>query len=147
MLHHRGSEYPALPRSLRLPAWLVDLALVSALAVSAWVEFGPERQQIAGLNQAIGQADIGNQPLLGGGAERNPNITVRELLDRAAKAIQVRFADQPLTEAAICLTVGRTYYSLGRFTESEPHLTRSMLLRATQLGADHPDTLSSKNEA
>jgi serine/threonine protein kinase/lipopolysaccharide biosynthesis regulator YciM len=93
----------------------------------------------------LGQAYIGNQPLLGGVTERNRNITVGELLDRAAKAIEGKFAEQPQTEAAIRLTLGNTYGALGRLTEAQPHLERSVRLRTTQLGADHLDTLGSKN--
>jgi hypothetical protein len=92
----------------------------------------------------LGQADTGNQPLAGA-VERNPNITVRELLDRAAKAIEGRFAEQPQTEAAIRLTLGDAYRALGRYAEAQPHLERSVWLRTDQLGADHPNTLQSKN--
>jgi tetratricopeptide (TPR) repeat protein/tRNA A-37 threonylcarbamoyl transferase component Bud32 len=93
----------------------------------------------------LGQADIANQPQSGGGAERNRNITVGELLDRAAKAIEEKFAGQPQTEAAIRLTLGETYRGLGRYAEAQPHLERSVRLRADRLGADHPDTLTSKH--
>jgi serine/threonine protein kinase/tetratricopeptide (TPR) repeat protein len=97
------------------------------------------------LKDLLGQADIGNQAFVGEGTERNPKITVGELLDRAAKAIQGKFADQPLTEAAVRLTVGDAYRALGRYAEAEPHLERSVRLRTVKLGADHPDTLASMN--
>jgi lipopolysaccharide biosynthesis regulator YciM/tRNA A-37 threonylcarbamoyl transferase component Bud32 len=93
----------------------------------------------------LGQADIGNQPQPGGAGERNPNITVGELLDRAGRAIEGKFPGQPLTEAAIRLTLGNTYRGLGRYPESERHLERSVQLRAAHLGADHADTLNSKH--
>jgi serine/threonine protein kinase/tetratricopeptide (TPR) repeat protein len=94
----------------------------------------------------LGQADIGNQPLLAGGAvDRNPNMTVLELLDRAARDIEGKFADQPLTEASIRLTIGDANRALGRYAEAQLHLERSVQLRTTKLGADHPHTLNSKN--
>jgi hypothetical protein len=93
----------------------------------------------------LGQADISNQPLLGGGAGRNRDITVGELLDRASRAIEGKFAAQPLTEAAIRLTLGDAYRGLGRFDEAQPHLERSVQLRSAQLGPEHLDTLSSKS--
>src|SRR5579883_620457 len=96
--------------------------------------------------QLLGQADIGNQPLsAGGAAERNPNVTVRELLDRAARDIEGQFGDQPLTEASIRLTIGDAYRALGRHTQAQPHLERAVQLRTANLGADHPNTLTSKN--
>jgi tetratricopeptide (TPR) repeat protein len=94
----------------------------------------------------LGQADIGNQPLLAGAAERNRNITVGELLDRAAQGIEGKFAGQPLTEAAIRLTLGETYRALGRYAEAQPHLERSVRLRTDRLGPSHPDTLLSQNQ-
>ena len=96
------------------------------------------------LKDLLGQADISNQQQSGGEAGRNRNITVKELLDRAARAIEGKFADQPLTEAAVRLTLGDTYHALGHFEESEKHLSRSVQLRTAKLGADHPDTLTSK---
>jgi serine/threonine protein kinase/tetratricopeptide (TPR) repeat protein len=93
----------------------------------------------------LGQADIRNQPLQGGAAERNPNITVKELLDRAAKTIEGKFAQQPLTEAAIRLTLGEAYLALGRYAETQSHLERSVRLRAATLGANHSNTVTSKN--
>jgi serine/threonine protein kinase/tetratricopeptide (TPR) repeat protein len=93
----------------------------------------------------LGQADLANQPGLGGQAGRKPNITVRELLDRAAWAIEGKFAKQPLTEATIRLTLGNTYRALGRYAEAQPHLERAVSLRTTHQGADHHDTLLSKS--
>jgi serine/threonine protein kinase len=93
----------------------------------------------------LGQADIANQPFLRARtAERNPKVTVRELLDRAAKSIQERFGGRPRTEAALRRTIGDTYNALGRFKEAEQHLQRSVRLRTAHLGTDHPDTLASK---
>jgi hypothetical protein len=40
------------------------------------------------------------------------------LLDRAAKAIEGKFDTQPLTEAALRLTLGDTYRTLGRYQEA-----------------------------
>src|SRR5262249_52932893 len=94
----------------------------------------------------LGQADIGKQRLQGAATERNPNITVRELLGRAAGAVEKRFVGQPLTEAAIRQTLGTTYWRLGRYAEAQAHLVRSVGLRSTLLGGDHPDTLVSKND-
>ncbi|MGO9465950.1 MAG: tetratricopeptide repeat protein, partial [Isosphaeraceae bacterium] len=96
----------------------------------------------------LGQADIGSQP---GGASsaasgpRDPNVTVRTLLDRAAREIEGKFAAQPLTEASICQTLGDTYRALGQYAESQPHLERSLALRVAKLGNDDPQTLIAKN--
>jgi serine/threonine protein kinase/Tfp pilus assembly protein PilF len=93
----------------------------------------------------LGQADLANQPRLDGTSGRNPNITVRELLDRAALAIDGKFPNQPLTEAAIRLTLGDSFRQLGGHVESERHLDRALALRSAELGPNHPDTLSVKH--
>jgi serine/threonine protein kinase/tetratricopeptide (TPR) repeat protein len=95
------------------------------------------------LKDLLGQADIRNQP---GGGPHNPTITVRELLDRAAKAIAGKFSGQEQTEAAIRLTLGDAYQALGDYAEAEKHLERSLALRKQALGADHLDTLKSMND-
>jgi tetratricopeptide (TPR) repeat protein len=89
----------------------------------------------------LGQADIANQAA---GVERNRDITVRALLDRAAQGIEARFKGQVLTEAAIRLTLGKAYRGLGEYAEARKHLGRSLDLRRQKLGAGHRDTLESE---
>jgi serine/threonine protein kinase len=87
----------------------------------------------------LAQADIANQPAA---AQRNKNITVRELLDRSASGIKRRFQAQELTEAAIRLTLGRAYRALAEYPQAQTHLERSYTLRKDRLGPNHPDTLT-----
>ncbi len=94
----------------------------------------------------LGQADLHNQPFSGGKADRNPNITVVELLDRAAKAIEGKFKDQPETEASIRRTIGNAYRALGKHELARPQLERSLAGREQTLGADHPETLTSMHD-
>jgi len=64
-----------------------------------------------------------------------------QLLDRAAARIDGSFPDQPLVEAAIRTTIGRTYVLLAFAEKGESHLRRAHELRTAALGWDHPDTL------
>jgi serine/threonine protein kinase len=74
----------------------------------------------------------------------NPNLTVKEALDRAAAKIGERFADQPLVEAAIRTVIANAYQSLPRQHQlAVSHLERAAALRQAHLGPDHPDTLAS----
>jgi serine/threonine protein kinase len=91
-------------------------------------------------NDLLGQADVGNQPR---GIDRDKNITVRAVLDRAADGIRQRFSDQEVTEAAIRLTLGRAYAALGEYPLALEHLQQSVTLRTRLLGEDHADTLES----
>ena len=90
----------------------------------------------------LGQADIGNQPA---GAERNNNITVRELLDRAAEGIDAKFKGQERTEAAIRLTLGTAYEGLGDFPKAQLHMERSLELLTQEPGSDQSDALECMN--
>jgi tetratricopeptide (TPR) repeat protein len=69
---------------------------------------------------------------------KGDEITVRRVLDEAANKVETAFADQPLTEAAIRLTIGRTYRNLGDPAASEAHLEEAIRLRSMELGDTHP---------
>ena len=76
------------------------------------------------------------------------NPTIKELLDRAAaeltsKKIERKFPKQPLVQAAILQTVGRTYLGVGDFTKAVAHLERARSLYEANLGPDHLDTITS----
>ena len=55
-------------------------------------------------NDLLGQADLARQEP--GADGRDPDITVRELLDRAAEAVGQKFRDRPRVEASVRLTIG-----------------------------------------
>ncbi len=76
---------------------------------------------------------------------RGKDVTMREVLDVASERIEGRFDDRPLVEAAIHNALGTTYNLLGEYTVAEPHLLRALELRESELGDEHPDTLSSVN--
>jgi tetratricopeptide (TPR) repeat protein len=75
-------------------------------------------------------------------------VTVRMVLEEAAKKIGVsdRFRDQPLVEASIRATMGKTFEALGLYGAAEPHLLKAMEIRQRVLGKDHPDALKSMND-
>jgi tetratricopeptide (TPR) repeat protein len=98
------------------------------------------------LQYMLSQADVGSQPRSIGGVQvdRNPNLTVRELLDRFSKNINGKSAGNELVEAAILHTIGDAYFALGEYAEAKRHLQRSVELRTDRLGRDHLDTLNTK---
>jgi non-specific serine/threonine protein kinase/serine/threonine-protein kinase len=124
--------------------------LVAGAAVSTWQAVRAMRAERNAAavseflqNDLLGQADLANQTGEGGG--RDPDVKVRTLLDRAARTIEGKFREQPLTEAAIRLTVGKAYRALGHYPEAQRQLERSVELFDANLGPDHPDTLRSKS--
>ncbi len=109
-------------------------------------------------NKLLGQADVETQAntlLESGGrqavAKANKDLTVRELIDRAAKElteekIESTFPDQPILQAELLGTIGRTYRGVGELDSAIEHLRRSRALRAEHLGRDHPDTLETMRQ-
>lgn len=97
------------------------------------------------LTHLLGQAYIGNQQVGPGQPQRNPKVTVRELLDRAAASISGKFAGQPLVEAAVRQTLADTYLALGEYALAISHAERAVNLRKGKLGPAHDDTLTSMN--
>ena len=66
----------------------------------------------------------------------DPDLKVRTALDRAAASIEGKFAGQPLVEASIRHTIGKTYDDLGLFAEAEKHMARALDLRRQVLGEE-----------
>jgi serine/threonine protein kinase/Flp pilus assembly protein TadD len=73
-------------------------------------------------------------------------ITVREVLDEAAKTIGDSFEDKPTIEASLRHVVGDTYRSLGVYQASEANLKRAVKLRRRLLGEDHSETLAATRD-
>jgi non-specific serine/threonine protein kinase/serine/threonine-protein kinase len=147
----------------------VSLLLVAATAVSGWMAARAGRaeakakidrdaaltaqsvaEQESSISRAVtefflqdllAQANIANQTEVG---QRDPNITVRELLDRAADRLRGKFTDKPRTEAAILTTLGRSYAGVGELEAAETHLSRSADLLDRTLGSDHIDSIRSR---
>ena len=71
----------------------------------------------------------------------DPDITVRTLLDRAAERIKVKFAGNPLVQASIHRTIGKTYSKLGLVPAATFHLERALELYRKAVGDDDPATL------
>jgi tetratricopeptide (TPR) repeat protein len=83
------------------------------------------------LDDMLGAAD----PLASG-----KDVTVRQVLDQASKAIGPQFADQPAVAARLHGTIGRTYMGLGTYDEAESHARESLAILTREKGAGDADT-------
>ncbi|HUU98855.1 MAG TPA: tetratricopeptide repeat protein [Phycisphaerae bacterium] len=73
-------------------------------------------------------------------------VTMRYVLDEAAGKIdEGALAEQPEVEAAVRMTLGRTYQALGLYAAAEIHLRAAEEIRRKELGDEHPDTLRSRS--
>ena len=92
-------------------------------------------------NDVLAQASAAVQA--GPDTAPDPDLKVRTALDRAAAHIAGKFADLPLVEASIRLSMGNAYKDLGQYLEAEREFERALALRRRALGEEHPDTLTS----
>jgi eukaryotic-like serine/threonine-protein kinase len=75
--------------------------------------------------------------------EHNPvdsNVTLREVLDRAAAKVGGRFQDQPDVEAAVRETIAWTYHGLGVYDQSERHWRAVAEIERRRSGPESADT-------
>jgi serine/threonine protein kinase/tetratricopeptide (TPR) repeat protein len=91
------------------------------------------------IEDLLGQADSGAQAQ--SGCTPNPDLTVREALERAAKRIS-RFKNQPLQEAGVRNAIGSSWSRLGETDRGIAQLERALELCRATAEPDHPATLA-----
>ena len=69
---------------------------------------------------------------------RGRQVTVRQMLDAAARTIATKLAGEPLVEAAVHQTLGDTYLALGEYADAARHHERARRLYQDHLGDDDP---------
>ncbi|MBL9141131.1 MAG: serine/threonine protein kinase, partial [Phycisphaerae bacterium] len=84
-------------------------------------------------------------------ARVNATDTARDLIDKtilkpAVRATDEQFRDQPLVGARLQATISELYRGLGLYKEALALQKQALATRQRELGADHPDTLSSVND-
>jgi len=67
---------------------------------------------------------------------RGREITVREMVDKAAVDIEGGFPNEPLVEATLQSTLGETYGALAAYVHAEKHLRKALELRKAHLPDD-----------
>jgi tetratricopeptide (TPR) repeat protein len=132
-------------KALASLAALLMLAMVGGLAGVTWKwrEADRERAKTEAVNELLtrrllAQASLELDPLA-------KNLTVRELLDRAAGQLGGWLDGQPDIEAKIRETIGGAYLSLGQYEPAEKHLRATAELDTRLYGPKHRDTLRANN--
>ena len=133
---------------LAATAGIIALAVISVLMSIMWYRTAQaERMAEARLAQAQQEAHMRGevttmftdiieslQPRAGHGGE----LTVRAMVDQAARIAGQRSGGEPEVEAALLEAVGNTMLALGDSMESERHLKEALRLRMESVGADAP---------
>jgi non-specific serine/threonine protein kinase/serine/threonine-protein kinase len=73
--------------------------------------------------------------------EPDPDLKVREALDRAAAAVSSKFGSQPSVEASIRTTIGNAYLDLGLDVPAQEQLTKALDLNRRIFSADSPQAI------
>jgi tetratricopeptide (TPR) repeat protein len=67
------------------------------------------------------------------------------VFSQTLRAIDARFADQPIVRADLLFNLGVTMHTLGLLQRAEGPLRQALDIRLEHLGPDHPDTLAAKH--
>ena len=89
-------------------------------------------------NDVLGQATKRGRGL---GIPPDPDLKVRDALDRAATRIGERFRDRPRVEARIRWTIGEAYLESGDLQKAEPQLDAALAIFRQVAGERDRDTL------
>lgn len=150
---YRAHKYIRRHRALVFSVVFALIALSAGIAVSIWQAVIARKakaraQQEAATSQAVVDflqndllAQAGSYSQAESGAQPDPNIKVRTVLNRAAAHIQGKFIKQPQVEASIRATIGQTYDELGLYPEAHAQYQRALELRQQLFGAKNPETI------
>jgi non-specific serine/threonine protein kinase/serine/threonine-protein kinase len=118
----------------------IIVALAAGVLASTGLYFRSEqsRSEAEAVVQFLGGMLAGVDPRVG-----RKDITVREVLDRAAATVDSRFKDKPLTEAYLHQTMANSYLGLGIWDEAEKHAAAAAALRLAAKGPEDPTRLES----
>jgi tetratricopeptide (TPR) repeat protein len=73
-------------------------------------------------------------------------VTLRKAVEAALPFVEKSFPDQPLIEARLRLTLGKSFLNLGDAKTAAEQCEAARALYAQHLGPDHPATLQSMND-
>lgn len=119
------------------------ILVLAAFAIVASVQaqrLQRERNEAEAVTQFLSDMFAAVDPAMEG-----KDVTVREVLDQAAEAIGDTLKLQPLVEARLRTTIGKSYRTLGLYDAAQPQLERALQLRRDHLGESHNDTLETMN--
>jgi tetratricopeptide (TPR) repeat protein len=73
----------------------------------------------------------------------DPDLRVRDVLDRVAQRVGTKFSGKPEVEAVIQHTIGEDYFRLGLYAKAQQHLEQAVQLFKDSLGTNNLKTFQS----
>jgi len=149
---YRFKKFARRNRVALTTAVLVGLTLLAGIGVSTWQAIRATRAEKAALaREAETKAVLefvedrifaaARPEGESGGLGRA--VTLRKAIDSALSYVDQGFPNQPLIEARLRLTLGRSFYFLGDAPTAAKLEEAARALYTRHLGPDHPDTLQS----
>jgi eukaryotic-like serine/threonine-protein kinase len=134
---------------LGVGAAAIGLAMILGLAATMTVqavrlarqrdEIRAERDKALEVRSFLEEVFAGSDP----GEARGATVTAREILDKGAARVMAKLEDQPETQAALALAIGKVYLSLGLNDRALPLLQQSLAQRKRLYGDSHLDVADS----
>lgn len=131
-------------------AGVVLMALITGMVATAWQSRVAIRAQAVAQKQTHKAQRVNTflnlmlesaQP-----EEKGKDVTVREILDNAAREIDTSLGDEPEVAAEVHMTLGATYRELGHYEESERHFDAAFMIRRRIFGEKHTSVAETLNE-
>ncbi|HKQ48396.1 MAG TPA: serine/threonine-protein kinase [Phycisphaerae bacterium] len=124
------------------------LLLAVGFGVAVWEGRAARRERDAAYlarDQAEATADFMQRMMSAADpVNEGPDATVRSVLDVAALRVDSDLKSQPLVQAAVRSTIGRTYLGLGLLEPAESNINAAKAIRAAQLEPGHHDLAESE---
>ncbi len=129
----------------------VGIVLLGASVVSTILYMRAERARVEASHQRdAAQAVTGYLTSMLGSVDprlaRGREITVKEVLDKAAVTVGASFRGQDEVQASVRLALGSTYLSLGDMKEAEAQILPALSAQRRLYGEEGRDTLEALNE-
>lgn len=130
---------PALAATWTLSVVLAVASLAAALVIDRERQRANQEARASAALADFLRRDLLEQASFSSAPDRD--LKLRTALDRAVEKIPERFADAPLAEADIRISIGTTYDSLAEYQRAEQQFRRAAVLRRHFLGPEHRDAL------
>ena len=142
VLRHKGAFASAATLFVLLAAFAVTMAVMFGIQRREKRKAVVEARKVERTNAFLRDmlASVSPEQALG------REVTVREVLDEAARDVEAGLADEPEIQAAVRSTIGNTYMALGLYDAAEPHLADALETRESVLGTTHADVASSQGD-
>lgn len=146
-LKYRATKYFKRHKIGVLAASLILLSLVGGIVVSVWQAkiAQSEKTKAEKVNQFLAQMLNYSNPETTVKKGENELITVKDVLDKAAKQIENEdFSDQPDVKVQLNYIIGNSYYTQGFYETAEKHFLIAFDEQSKISGANSPETVKIK---